>query len=200
MTEDEAWTAVEDYLAAINDERRYIDPLYKPLKAVVRAFQKAPRIKGAYALVTSLGMVDNHEADHFCYGEAVILSRSQKATNPDMQSRAVVTEARTRSYLYKFRVDVFASNALDYANVLRSAFLSSRATVDLAGMMPRTVGNVDFNPQFVAEDWEGRAKFEVELAGLHAISNAIDVIESGHVGMTGTGSQTIKTEFTYEKE
>ena len=200
MAEDDVSAAVENYLISINDERRFIDPLYQPLAGIARAYQSAPRPEGAYALVTPLGLVDNGEADHVTYGEAVILSRSREATDPALQEQPVVTERRIRSVLTKVRIDVFAAKAVDYAQVLRSAFLSCRASTDLGGILPRTVGNIDFQPQLIGQEWEGRASFEVELAGLTGEANAIDVIESGSVGVEAAGSSLRTAPFTYQKD
>lgn len=200
MTEDDVSEAVEAYLIAINSERRFIDPLYQPLAGIVRAFQSAPRPQGPYALVTPLGLIDNGEADHFTYGEAAILSRSQEATDPALQTRPVVTERRIRSVLAKIRIDVFAAKAVDYAQVLRGAFLSLRATTDLGGILPRSVGQIDYQPQLLGQEWEGRASFEVELAGLSGEANAIDVIEKGSVGVEAAGSTLRTAPFTYQKD
>ena len=196
MTEAEAFRAVERFLAAINAERRFIDPAYEPLTAIVRSPAGAPRKDGPYALVTFIGSIDNGEADHFCYDEAVILARSEAATDAAMKQRPVVTEARVRSVAFKFRIDVFAGRALDYATVLNAAFRSSRATVDLGGMTPRDVGRVDYMPQLIGQEWEGRAKFEVELVALSAVRNAIDVIESGAVSIETASAET---SFTFQK-
>lgn len=150
--------------------------------------------------MTPLGLIDSGEADHFTYGEAVILSRSQEATDPALQTRPVVTERRIRSILAKIRIDVFAAKAVDYAQVLRGAFLSLRATTDLGGILPRTVGQIDYLPQILGQEWEGRASFEVELAGLSGEANAIDVIEKGSVGVEAAGSTLRTAPFTYQKD
>lgn len=200
MNEDEVATTIEAFLQTINTERRFIDPTYKPLKSIIIANERAPTPVGSYAMVTMIGLVDNGEADHTDYREAVILSRSRDATVEELKAAPVEIERRFRSFLTKVRIDVFAGAASDYARILRGVFLSARAQTDLGCLMPRTIGDIESERVLVGQIWEGRARFEIELSGISRTETAIDVIESGRIRMTGTGSQTIETEFTYQKD
>ena len=199
MTEDEAFDAIHAFMCAINNERKFIDARYTPLALISRAYQTAPAPTGPYGLITFLGATDNGEADHRCYGEAVILERSRQASDPAMQARAVVTEARTKSQLHRYRFDFYASRAADYARLFQAAFRSERALCDLGALLPRSVHDISYEPELVGQQWEGRARFEVELAALHVDLVAIDTIETGTVAAEGVGASRVETEFSFQK-
>lgn len=199
MTEDEAFDAIRAFMVAVNNERRHFDALYTPLEAINKAYQNGPTPKGPFGLITYLGDIDNGEADHFCYGEAVILERSRQATDPDLQDAPVATESRTRSVVMKFRFDFYASRAGNYAQIFLAAFRSSRAQADLPGMMPREFRNVTSQPELIGQKWEGRAHFEIEFVTLNSDPVAIDSVNSGRFTIERQGVTTGNTELSYEK-
>jgi hypothetical protein len=199
MTEDEAFEAIHAFLCAINQERKFIDALYKPLVAINRAYQTAPVPKGPYGLITFLGTTDSGEADYRSYGEAVVLERSRQASDPAMQSVAVATETRTKSELHRYRFDFYASRPSDYARLFQAAFRSERALSDLGGLLPRSIHDISYEPELVGQQWEGRARFEVELAALRVDLVAIDTIEKGSISSEGVGASRVETEFSFQK-
>lgn len=187
MTEDEASEALRAWLASVDAEATAIEPARAALDGVVHSHQVAPRMTGAYAVVTPLGERDDGAADHPTY-EAVTIDGVER-----------IVETVTRGVVRLWRVEVFATTASAVADLFAGALQSSRAETDLERMKVRLVTRITYPRELVGERWEGRAAFDVEIADLVETSVLIDVIDRGSIEITGSGAVIVETVVDYQR-
>jgi hypothetical protein len=189
MTEDQVYDELILYLVRIDAEATTINPSRVKLTRIIRAHQSGPIPVDAYATVNLLAKVDNGEIDCEIYrdGTGAIADR--------------VIMRKVRGIDYKFRVEVYAANALDFAGLFSASLRTSHAHTDLAPASVRIVGDATRAPELNEQRWEGRAFFDVEIGAPEDHDMLVDVIETGDVVYTGQAGGTAQYNRTipYEK-
>lgn len=188
MTEAEAFQRLRSLFVAVDAEAHALDASHPVLTDVIHSHQTAPRPKGAYALLTPLGVRPGRDGDQIRYGTATVASVER------------VVEKRTRPDEIGFRVDVFASRPSTYTDLFRAALVSARAQLELLPAVVANVGlPVEVEATLVQQKWEGRAHFTVTLGATVTTPILIDVIESGSIILESDGQPPAPVDFNYQK-
>ncbi len=191
MTEDEAYKRLRALLVAANQEAVALDPDADLLQEIIHSHQTAPKPEGSYAEITPLGSRDSGEGFRRCY-DTVQFNGEER-----------VVELRTQGVAYGFRVDVYASRAADHCRAMVATLWSARAQLDLLPLVVAEVGNVVSRPEIEQQHIVGRANFTLTLNGKRTQRTLIDVIERGHIGLSGEGGgkpTPITANIDYQKD
>lgn len=188
MTEDALYDHLQAYLVAIDQEAEELETGHQTLSAIIREHQTAPRPTGPYASLNLVARADLGEVRLIGYDEREIGGTPR------------VIEKTAHAYEWRFTVSVFASEPLVYADMLANALRSGRASVDLAPLQVRRVSDPQRVPELVQQHYEGRAQFDVDLAGIAIGQLLIDVIESGQVIWNDAAYKRQFATLTYEKD
>lgn len=186
MTEAELFDAVIAYFEAIETESLIFAPS-RINTTMIRGHQSAPRVDGPYAVVMLLGQRDTGEADHYCYSTATVEAEER------------IVEERVCGVEYLLRLDVYASDAQDRADMLIGALESRRAGIGLSPAVVSSVRRVTRAPELIEQVWEGRAAVEFQLRALVRRKTLVDVIESGTIEFEGDGGAPVAEILTYDK-
>jgi hypothetical protein len=142
---------------------------------VIRAWQNGPRPTGPYAMVQVLGARDLFEAECYDYTEIAYPGLGLP--------RFVETVRKVRAFL--FDIEVFATDALDRAEVFEAALLSSASSVVFLPWTAHLTKPARHDPALVQQQWEGRAIFTVEMHGIVETKSIVDTIDSVPVIIEG---------------
>jgi hypothetical protein len=187
MTEDAASKTLCRYLAKLAADAVLIDPTHEVLVEIRKDHQEAPRPVGPYAVVEFITDRDIAEVNGERYRDATISG----------EPRVVMCKDRGVEWL--FRVNVYASRPLDWTRLFRSGLQIGDASVWMAPLVIREVGEAKRAPELIQQDWEGRAMVEVTLGAVATEQLLVDVIETGEVITTGQGGQAATRSLTYAK-
>lgn len=187
MTEDEASRTLCRYLAKLAGDAVLIDPDHEVLVEVRKDHQEAPRPKGPYAVVEFVTDRDIEEVNGERYQDAVISG----------EPRVVMCKDRGVEWL--FRVNVYASRPLDWTRLFRSGLQIGDASVWMAPLVIRAVGEAKRAPELIQQDWEGRAMLDVTLGAVATEQLLVDVIETGAIEFEGQGGSTVSRSLTFTK-
>ncbi|TNC14912.1 hypothetical protein FF100_04875 [Methylobacterium terricola] len=190
MTEDEAYRRLWTFLVEVDAESVVLGQTRQALEDVVFHHQRAPRPEGPYAQLTPLGSRDTGEGHALCY-EAVTIGGEER-----------IVERRTEGVAYGWRIDVYATEAGDYARAFRAALLSARAQLHFLPFVVTEVAEITQSTDRQQENWEARANFSVTLSGSRTQRTLIDVIERGHIAIAGVrgGGSVIQDSIEYAKD
>lgn len=190
MTEDEAYRRLRTFLVEVDCESVAIGQTRDRLDDVVFHHQRGPRPDGPYAELTPLGSRDTGEGHVLCY-EAVNVAGEER-----------IVELRTEGVAYGWRIDVYATEAGDYARAFRSALLSARAQLQFLPFVVTEVAEISQTTDRQQETWEARANIRVTLSGSRTQRTLIDVIERGRIAIAGArgGGPVIQDSIEYAKD
>jgi hypothetical protein len=187
MTEGAVYDLVQAWLSRLDEEATALAPSRVALTRIIRDHQDAPRPAGAYATITMLGSEDLGE----------VRCETSRSVTIAAEDRVALTVAR--AVQWTFRIDVFAKEAMNAIRLFRTAAVSSQTHVDLAPLVIRSVGEATRAPDLTQQNWEGRARFDLSLAGLVADEMLIDVIDTGSVNFEGRGGADVLTTLEYQR-
>jgi hypothetical protein len=190
MTEDEAYHRLRTLLVEIDAESVIFGQTRQALEDVVFHHQRGPRPDGPYAQLTPLGSRDTGEGHVLCYDVVSIAGEER------------VVELRTEGVAYGWRIDVYATEAGDYARAFRAALLSARAQLHFLPFVVTEVAEVTQSTDRQQETWEARANFSVTVSGSRTQRTLIDVIESGRIAIAGArgGGPVLQDSIEYAKD
>jgi hypothetical protein len=134
-----------------------------------------------------LGQRDTGEADHYCYSAATVEAEER------------IVEERVCGVEYLLRLDVYASDAQDRADMLIGALESRRAGIGLSPAVVSSVRRVTRAPELIEQVWEGRAAVEFQLRALVRRKTLVDVVESGVIEFEGDGGALVTETLPYAK-
>ena len=190
MTEDEAYRRLRALLVEVDCESVALGQTSERLEDVVFHHQRGPRPEGPYAELTPLGSRDTGEGHALCY-EVI-----------EYDGKERVVECRTEGVAYGWRVDVYATEAGDYARAFRAALMSARAQLHFLPFVVTEVAEVSQTTDRQQETWEARANIRVTISGSRTQRTLIDVIERGHIAIAGArgGGPVIQDSIEYAKD
>lgn len=187
MTEGAAYDVLQAWLRRIDREASILSPGRPLLTSIIRDHQDAPRPVGPHAMITLLATEDLGE--FHCEEYRAI----------EIEDEERVALKVTRAIEWTFRVDAFASDAISIVNLFRSAARANATQLDLRPLVVRSVGDVTRAPDLTQQNWEGRARFDLALAGFVADEVLIDVIESGTISTLGLGGADVLSSLDYQR-
>lgn len=174
-TQNAACDALQAFLTQVDADQAVIDPAHVPMTAVIRAWQNGPRPLGAYAMVQILGARDLNEAECYDYTEAAYPGAGRP--------RFIETLRRVRAIL--FDIEVFASDALDRAEVFEAALISSARSVTILPWTAYLTKPARHDPALIQQRWEGRAIFTIEMRGVTETKSFVDTIDLVPIAIEG---------------
>lgn len=158
---------------------------------VIIAYPGAPRPEGHYAMLNLISGGRQREMGEVIYEEVVVGEEPR------------ILERRAEDWEWTFSLNLYAPDAFDKARVLVNSIQTG--TVHIDHLHPTVVKGASLIrrvPEMVQQTWEGRAQFDVTVAGTVLDGFLIDVVEQGGILFAlriGAGEEGLDLPATYQK-